>query len=74
MMITLDQLAHRYQCLPSQALAECTTFDLKVLQLANAWQHHQQQEAQTPGSGKSNKKTPSTAELQAMVDAVRNKK
>lgn len=78
MMITLDHLAHRYQCLPSQALAECTTFDLKVLQLANAWQHHQQEEAEAqanPGAPRKPKRTRHTPEqLQAMLDAVRNPK
>lgn len=31
MLVTLDNMAHRYHCLPSEALARATTFDLKVL-------------------------------------------
>ncbi len=72
MMITLDHLAHRYQCLPSEALSRGNTLDLKVLHLSSAWQRHQHEEAENPGSSK--RKNLSTDQLQAMVDAVRNKK
>ena len=78
MMITLDNLAHRYQCLPSYALSHANTFDLKVLHLSSAWQHHQQQEAEAqanPGAPRKPKRTRHTPEqLQAMLDAVRNQK
>jgi hypothetical protein len=78
MMITLDNLAHRYQCLPSEALARSNTFDLKVLHLSSAWQHHQQEQAEAeanPGAPRKPKRKKHTAnELQAMLDAVRDKK
>jgi len=78
MMITLDNLAHRYQCLPSEALSRGNTLDLKVLHLSSAWQHHQQEEAEAqanPGAPRKPKRTRHTPEqLQAMLDAVRNQK
>lgn len=78
MMITLDNMAHRYKCLPSEALSRANTFDLKVLHLSSAWQRHQQEEAEAranPGGPPKIKKTKHSPEqLQAMIDAARNKK
>jgi len=78
MMITLDNLAHRYQCLPSEALSRGNTLDLKVLHLSSAWQRHQQEEAEAeanPGAPRKPKRTRHTSQqLQDMLDAVRNNK
>lgn len=38
--MSLDNLAHRYGCLPSEALARATTFDLKVLHTANKFREY----------------------------------
>ena len=43
MMLTLDNLAHRYNCLPSQALARANTLDLMVLDLGAKWSNYQQE-------------------------------
>jgi len=41
MLITLDNLAHRYQCLPSEALGRANTFDLYVLDVSTKWFKYQ---------------------------------
>jgi hypothetical protein len=40
MLITLDNLAARYHCLPSEALERATTFDLHVLDVSARWEQH----------------------------------
>jgi len=42
MIITLDNLASRYNCLPSEALAKATTLDLHVLDVSARWDRHKQ--------------------------------
>ena len=76
MMITLDHLAHRYQCLPSEALSRATTLDLKVLHVSNAWQHHQHQQSQQSADVNAPKvvKKLTQQQLQAMIDSVRKPK
>lgn len=70
MLITLDNLAHRYQCLPSQALEQGTTFDLRVLEVATRWHNRQQQQAD---SGQVARTSPrlSESEMQAMLARTR---
>lgn len=68
MLITLDNLAHRYRCLPSEALARSTTFDLYVLDVSSKWMRHQQERAD--GRSPSFKK-PSQAEMVAMLKQAR---
>jgi hypothetical protein len=41
MVLTLDNLAHRYQCLPSEALDRASTFDLYVLDISAKWHNYQ---------------------------------
>lgn len=41
MMLTLDNLAHRYNCLPSEAMDRATTFDLRVLDVSAKWSKYQ---------------------------------
>lgn len=41
MMLTLDNLAVRYHCLPSEAMSRATTFDLKVLDVSAKWSRYQ---------------------------------
>lgn len=42
MILTLDNLAARYHCLPSEAMARGTTFDLYVLDVSAKWSQYQQ--------------------------------
>lgn len=49
MMLTLDNLAHRYNCLPSEALARATTLDLMVLDLGAKWSNYQTEMSQNGG-------------------------
>lgn len=54
MLVSLDNLAHRYNCLPSEALERATTFDLMVLDNSTQWHNHKQAEEErrtTPKSG-----------------------
>ena len=38
MMITIDNLAHRYGCLPSEIVNRATTFDLEILHVSSKWE------------------------------------
>jgi hypothetical protein len=70
MIISLDNLAHRYNLLPSEALDRGTSFDLYVLDVSTRWYNHQQDTA----NGKSNTPRLSTEEMLAMIDNVRKPK
>lgn len=43
LLLSLDNLAHRYNLLPSEALERATTFDLKVLDVSAKWSRRQQE-------------------------------
>lgn len=47
MKITLDNLATRYHCLPSEALCKASTFDLHVMDVAVRWSNYQHELAST---------------------------
>ena len=40
MMLSLDNLAHRYGLLPSEVIARATTFDLYVIDLSARYERH----------------------------------
>jgi hypothetical protein len=69
MMLTLDNLAKRYKCLPSEVYRRADTLDLYVLDVAAKWAKHQQdkQEGKSPQV-----KEPTQAEMLAMLNKVRN--
>jgi hypothetical protein len=69
MLLTLDNLAHRYQLLPSQALASASTFDLHVLDLSAKWVKYQQQQADDTAAGKKHNLT-----QEQMLDMVKRAK
>lgn len=69
MILTLDNLAHRYMCLPSEALARASTFDLYVLDVSTKWENHRNDVA----NGNVKPKQVSIAEMQAMIARTRNK-
>lgn len=69
MLLTLDNLANRYNCLPSQALAQGTTFDLHVLDVSAKWSKHQQEVAE--GKSPQAKKL-TQAEMLAMIARARS--
>ena len=68
MLITLDNLAHRYQCLPSEALSRATTFDLYVLDVSTKWVRYQQEKAE---GRKPAARQPSQQEMMAMIKRAR---
>jgi hypothetical protein len=45
MIMTLDNLAHRYGRLPSEVIASASTFDLYVMDAALSYRDHQQRKA-----------------------------
>lgn len=45
MVLTLNNLAEKYKCLPSEALERGNTFDLYVLDISTKWLKHQQDKA-----------------------------
>ena len=71
MIITLDNLASRYHCLPSLVLERATTFDLRVCEVATQWSNRQHD----PKLQTSAKIKPSHTvdELKAMIERVKNK-
>lgn len=73
MMITLDNLAHRYNCLPSEALSRATTLDLKVLDISARWSNRQRDIAEGKDSATL---TPdlSIDEMKSMIARVRGAK
>ena len=71
MVLTLHNLADKYKCLPSEALQRGNTLDLYVLDVSTKWINYQQDKA----AGKVPKvKTPSQAEMLAMIERVRSDK
>lgn len=77
MLLTLDNLAHRYNCLPSEALSRATTLDLHVLDISAKWSKKQYDESQNNNKdGSSATITPklSVDEMQAMIARVKERK
>lgn len=48
-MITIDNLAHRYGLLPSEALARGSSYDLKVMAISNTYHNKMREEQQNKG-------------------------
>lgn len=72
MIITLDNLASKYHCLPSEAIERGTTFDLYVLDVSTKWHNRQHDIAQ---GRESSTITPelSVEEMQAMIARVKER-
>lgn len=69
MILSLDNLAHRYRCLPSEAMSRASTFDLYVLDVSSKWVKYQQDLA----DGKVAKKQPTQQQMLDMVAKLREK-
>jgi len=69
MILSLDNLAHRYHCLPSEALERGATFDFYVLDISTKWARYQADKAEgkVPAS-----KMPTEQEMLAMIKRVRS--
>lgn len=74
MFLTLDNLAHRYNCLPSEAMARGTTFDLYVLDISAKYQMfiHEREQARTNGLAPPVRKQLSTEEMLEMLRRARS--
>jgi hypothetical protein len=68
MILTLDNLAARYHCLPSEALARSSTFDLYVLDVGARWTNYQHEKANSKSAVK---KEPTQEEMMAMIQRVK---
>lgn len=51
LMVTIDNISTRYHKLPSEILAEATTFDLMVANTGILWEQKQREDAQAESSG-----------------------
>ena len=69
MILTLDNLAHRYMCLPSEALSRATTLDLYVLDVSAKWARHRNDvaEGRTPEGS-----LPNVEQMKAMIASARS--
>ena len=66
MILTLDNLAQRYKCLPGEALERATTFDLRVLEVQAQWERRQRDIAE----GKAPAKAVPKLTQQQMMDMI----
>ena len=75
MFLTLDNLAHRYNCLPSEAMSRGTTFDLYVLDISARYQTyiHEREQAKTNGLAPPVRKNLSQQEMLDMIARARSK-
>jgi hypothetical protein len=74
MIITLDNLASRYNVLPSEALGRASSFDLYVLNVSTQWHNYKNQEAETQANGGKPPTPKLTQEqMKAMIQQVRNR-
>jgi hypothetical protein len=71
MLLTLDNLAHRYHCLPSEALDRATTFDLHVLDASAKYTNYQQEAAEEQSTGRKPQQKLSTQQMLDMIAQVR---
>lgn len=69
MLITIDNLAHRYNCLPSEALERATTFDLLVLDTSTKWHNYKQSEDDRRSQTASGKVAPNYSQEQLLAIA-----
>lgn len=72
-MLTLDNLAHRYGMLPSEALARADTLDLYVLDLGARWSNHQYELSQK-NSGQPSTPNLTQEQMKAMINRVKERK
>lgn len=74
MLLSLDNLAHRYHCLPGEALARGTTFDLYVLDLSAKWNKYQSEKENARHTGKPARQELSTEQMMEMIKRTREQK
>jgi hypothetical protein len=74
MILTIHNLAENYKCLPSQVLANASTFDLYVLDVHTKWLKYQHQKLENERANPNAPKTPlmTRAEMKAMIDKARS--
>ena len=75
MLLTVDNLAHRYHCLPSEVLERATTLDLTVIDLISKWAKYQHEQMERQQANKLAPKAPhlTKEQMQAMIDRVKKR-
>jgi hypothetical protein len=71
LVLTIDNLATKYHCLPSEILDKADTFDLYTMDISTKFRKHQQDAADGKATGAPR---PSEAEMLKMLQRVKNKK
>jgi hypothetical protein len=69
-MITIDNLAHRYGCLPSEIIDRATTFDLDILHISSRWEVESRKRHER---GEHSVHEPSQETMLEMMKNVKNK-
>jgi len=69
MKITIDNLAHRYGCLPSEIIDRATTFDLEILHISSKWEIESRKRAER---GETSTNQPSQEEMLDMVKRAKD--
>lgn len=72
-MITIDNISTRYHKLPSEILANATTFDLLVANTGIQWQQKQQEDAEAEASGKPKAQKLTQQEMLDMIKRARER-
>jgi hypothetical protein len=74
MTLTVHNLAKEYGMLPSQALANATTFDLHVLDMSSRWIKYQQEQQEAKQHNNLAPKRPNLTveQMKDMIARVRN--
>lgn len=67
MMVSIDNLAHRYGLLPSEAIQRGTTFDLEVLDISSKFEQYKLEKIK---SNKSNIPTPPKLTEEQMLEML----
>lgn len=75
MLLTLDNLAHRYNLLPSEALARASTFDLRVMDIRTHFDKKQYEEDQARREGRPvpSRQKLTQEQMLSMIQQVREK-
>lgn len=74
MILTLDNLAHRYNCLPSEALSRANTLDLYVLDVSAKWSKYQQDKTEQGNQFVKPAPKLSVEDMKAMIARTKERK
>jgi len=74
MMLSIDNLANRYGCLPSEAIERGSTFDFKVMDISAKWAKYNRDKAEVEADGGvMPSKMPTQEDMKAMIARAKEK-